>query len=241
MIGANRCWPPCSRTNRPTCGGSDHWVAMLVELNRTVYWFHPLAWFLRRRLTALAEKACDDAVIESLDNRTDYARYLLEFAARLLGQPRRLKPAAVAMAATPRLERRIDEILDEPSASIKTAHLPPRRLTHCFSNSCRAFRSRPASRRPAEAKGGFENRTIRAYKAVGSDINPLAGRRRQARARRRQRHLVKAADGSPVAGAHVTLCGGRLCVPRLPILRADSALLSSSRVSHMSCGPTPEI
>ncbi len=33
----------------------DHWVALLAEVNRCVYWFHPVAWYVRRKLIILAE------------------------------------------------------------------------------------------------------------------------------------------------------------------------------------------
>ncbi len=91
----------------------DPWVALLAQANRVIYWFHPLAWFLARRLTALSESACDDAVIESLGDRTGYARHLLAVAGRLAGQPRRVEPLGVSMAARPMVERRIEAILDD--------------------------------------------------------------------------------------------------------------------------------
>ena len=91
----------------------DPWVALAAQVNRTIYWFHPLSWFLARRLTALAEQACDDAVIESHGDRTAYARHLLAIAGRLAGQPRRLQPVGVAMAARPAVEERIEAILDD--------------------------------------------------------------------------------------------------------------------------------
>jgi beta-lactamase regulating signal transducer with metallopeptidase domain/protocatechuate 3,4-dioxygenase beta subunit len=91
----------------------DLWVALAARVNAIVYWFHPLAWFLSRRLTALAESACDDAVIDSLGDRTGYARHLLSVAARLSGAPRRLEPVGVAMAARPMVEQRIEAILDD--------------------------------------------------------------------------------------------------------------------------------
>ncbi len=90
----------------------DHWITLLAEWNRAVYWFHPVAWFLRRRLATLAEAACDDAVIASLGDRTGYARHLLEVASRVSREPGRLQPAGVAMARTPQVEHRINAILD---------------------------------------------------------------------------------------------------------------------------------
>ena len=41
----------------------DPLVQWLALLNRAVFWFHPLAWWLERHLAALAEEACDAAVL----------------------------------------------------------------------------------------------------------------------------------------------------------------------------------
>lgn len=91
----------------------DPWVTLTAEVNRAIYWFHPLAWFLCRRLTVLAEAACDDAVIESTGDRTGYARHLLDLAGRLTKRRHRLLPLGVAMAVRPAVEHRIEAILDE--------------------------------------------------------------------------------------------------------------------------------
>ncbi len=45
------------------------WVALL---NRAIFWFHPLAWWLERRLSALAEEACDDAVLKQGQDPVQY-------------------------------------------------------------------------------------------------------------------------------------------------------------------------
>jgi uncharacterized protein (TIGR03435 family) len=58
----------------------DPLVQWLALLNRAVFWFHPLAWWLERRLCALAEEACDLAVIEQGHDPRDYSRYLLDLA-----------------------------------------------------------------------------------------------------------------------------------------------------------------
>jgi thiol-disulfide isomerase/thioredoxin len=84
-----------------------------AELNRCLYWFHPLAWFLRRRLAVLAEHCCDDAVIVALGDRRGYARHLLEIARRLATSPKRVTPVASSMARTSRVESRVHSILDE--------------------------------------------------------------------------------------------------------------------------------
>ena len=168
----------------------DAWITALAELNRADYWFHPLAWFLRRRLTTLAEQACDDAVIESLDNRTDYAKQLVEFAARLLGEPHRLKPAAVAMAATPRLEHRISAILDDRRPLSKPLSAPRAAILLALAAPILLLAAglHAADPKAAQAPAYSDKPEPRIVKGI----------------------LVKASDGSPVAGAHVTMRIGGL-------------------------------
>lgn len=55
----------------------DPLVQCLALLNRAVFWFHPLAWWLERKLAALAEEACDAAVLESGHDAGEYAECLL--------------------------------------------------------------------------------------------------------------------------------------------------------------------
>ena len=53
------------------------WIALL---NRSLYWFNPLAWWLCGKLSALAEQACDEAVLARGHDSGVYAGQLLEFA-----------------------------------------------------------------------------------------------------------------------------------------------------------------
>lgn len=58
----------------------DPLVEWLGLLNRSVYWFHPLSWWLSSRLSGLAEQACDEAVLARGHDSGRYAEQLLEFA-----------------------------------------------------------------------------------------------------------------------------------------------------------------
>jgi len=73
-------------------------IALLAEVNCCLYWFHPLAWWLKRQLAELAEQACDDAAIAALGDRAQYARHLLEVAAAASRYRGRLAPAGLSMA-----------------------------------------------------------------------------------------------------------------------------------------------
>lgn len=58
----------------------DALVGLLAKINRCIYWFNPLAWWLERRLRISAEEACDDEVIRALVDPERYAALLLQMA-----------------------------------------------------------------------------------------------------------------------------------------------------------------
>jgi TonB family protein len=90
----------------------DCYVLWLARLYTCVFWFNPLAWWLRRRLAALAETTSDEAATEALGDCPRYAEILLEFA-----KQRRASSVATAMAR-PNISIRIERILSgiNPSA-----------------------------------------------------------------------------------------------------------------------------
>ena len=93
----------------------DPLVQWLALLNRAVFWFHPLAWWLERRLSVLAEQTCDDAVLARGHDPHDYSEYLLD-TARSLGSGGRVNLAGAFMPGT-FLPQRIRRILDDTSSA----------------------------------------------------------------------------------------------------------------------------
>ncbi len=87
----------------------DWLVAVAASANRCLFWFHPLAWWLERHLSALAEQASDDAALGHVTDASRYARTVLDFAAAL--QSGRRVSYGVAMARSAKVSRRIDRIL----------------------------------------------------------------------------------------------------------------------------------
>ena len=92
--------------------GRADWAAqMLGELLRALYWFNPLVWIACRRLRRESEHSCDDAVLQSGVDATDYASHLLELA-RTLNAGRRVHVPAPAMVRASSLEGRISAMLN---------------------------------------------------------------------------------------------------------------------------------
>jgi BlaR1 peptidase M56 len=59
----------------------DAWWNLLAELCCCIHWYNPLSWYIRGRILASAELACDvEAALESGD-RLNYASHLLQIAA----------------------------------------------------------------------------------------------------------------------------------------------------------------
>lgn len=103
---------------------------LLVALARCIFWFHPIAWWIERRMDDLAELACDSSALRAGSDRQAYAETVLQFAraARPLHlrlqaiQPGSLGPG---MARRGVIQARIDRILHSteftvgrPSASV---------------------------------------------------------------------------------------------------------------------------
>jgi uncharacterized protein (TIGR03435 family) len=91
----------------------DPLVQWLALLNRAVFWFHPLAWWLERRLTSLAEEACDGVVLELGHDPGEYAEALLDMGRSVKEAGNRV--AALGMSMPGRgLPHRVRLIFDGP-------------------------------------------------------------------------------------------------------------------------------
>jgi beta-lactamase regulating signal transducer with metallopeptidase domain len=96
----------------------DPLIHLLALVNRAVFWFHPLAWWLARKLSDLAETACDAAVLQRGHAQADYAEYLIELARSVQQAGRRVRMPGTAMADGS-LATRIEHILQGlPSTSL---------------------------------------------------------------------------------------------------------------------------
>ena len=89
----------------------DNVVGLLRVVVETLFWFHPVVWWIGGRLAAERERACDEEVLQmGLDRRT-YAGSILEVCRFCL-----CAPAAVASGVgQSNLARRIERIMkDQP-------------------------------------------------------------------------------------------------------------------------------
>jgi uncharacterized protein (TIGR03435 family) len=91
----------------------DGLAAGLAGMNRCIFWFHPVAWWLERRLALLAELACDESCVAATGDRERYAQLLLEMAQVVDRSHGRLRQHALTMAASSHIRQRIDSILED--------------------------------------------------------------------------------------------------------------------------------
>jgi TonB family protein len=78
----------------------DPLVQWLALFNRAVFWFHPLAWWLEKRLAGLSEEACDDAVLMGGHDPLEYSEFLLGLARAVREAGARVEVVGMAMPGT---------------------------------------------------------------------------------------------------------------------------------------------
>ena len=101
----------------------DSLVQWFALLNRALFWFHPVAWWLERKLSALAEEACDDAVIGMGHSPREYAECLLDIARSVMRSGSRLNVTGMAMPGGS-LAQRIRKIIEGgPAVSLSRVRM----------------------------------------------------------------------------------------------------------------------
>jgi BlaR1 peptidase M56 len=86
----------------------DFYLQLLAGIYAAVFWFSPLGWWLKDKLSDLSEAISDHAGLNEAESRASYAQMLLEFAA--LPRP---TFTGVAMARSRNLSDRIECLLNE--------------------------------------------------------------------------------------------------------------------------------
>ena len=98
----------------------SHWMRrdnlwrLLTEAVTAVFWFHPLVWFIRNRLTLETEKACDETVLGFGKEANGYATCLLK-AAEFSHEKNQF--GAIALSETS-LKQRVSHIIQYKRESI---------------------------------------------------------------------------------------------------------------------------
>ncbi len=89
----------------------DPLVALAAYVNRCIFWFHPLAWWLERKLAATAEDAADEAGVRAMGEECQYAEVLLDMAATVRRHGGRVAWEGVGVDGNGLLGRRIDRLM----------------------------------------------------------------------------------------------------------------------------------
>ena len=88
----------------------DPLTSALARFTRCLLWFHPLAWWTSRKVSQLAEMACDAAVVERMHDPAAYSRMLVDFARRVNRAGYRVSLPGLAMVGSSGLGRRINGV-----------------------------------------------------------------------------------------------------------------------------------
>jgi len=102
----------------------DLLVSSLAQCAKCIFWFHPLTWWLARKLSDLAELACDAAALERVPDPGTYSRILLEFASTVNRGKSRVMLPGLAMAANSDMRKRIDQAFQLSSGETKKLARP---------------------------------------------------------------------------------------------------------------------
>ncbi|SRR6266481_1101348 len=96
----------------------DDWTNLTQKILTAILFFHPLAWWIERRLSLDREMACDDAVLAQTSSPGDYARCLTHLAEKSFIR-RQVALAQAAVSRVRQLSLRLEQILraDRPAAT----------------------------------------------------------------------------------------------------------------------------
>lgn len=96
----------------------DHWVRILEGIATSVFWWHPIVWFIRRQIEVVEEECVDARVVAEFPDRPrQYAEALLDTLDFLCERRVILPPMASGLGSAPLLRRRLKQIMsDEPTA-----------------------------------------------------------------------------------------------------------------------------
>lgn len=103
---------------------ADAWTALLARLAVCLFWFHPLTWWLSRKIGDLAELACDVEALDRVGDPAAYSRILVQFAAKVVNAGHRAALPGLAMADSSRLGSRIDQVFEISRGDLRRLNWP---------------------------------------------------------------------------------------------------------------------
>ena len=89
----------------------DGLINFAAHLNRAMFWFHPLAWWIERKLAVTAEHACDEAGACAIAAPNRYAEILVEMTDVVRCNRGRIAWRAIGMNGAGLLDSRVDRLL----------------------------------------------------------------------------------------------------------------------------------
>jgi beta-lactamase regulating signal transducer with metallopeptidase domain len=102
----------------------DAWVLMLSRWAKCLFWFHPLAWWISRKTTELAEMACDAVAVRTAGDPASYARILLDFSNVVSHRGYRATLPGLAMVGQSPLSRRVDQLFAASTGKMRKMGMP---------------------------------------------------------------------------------------------------------------------
>jgi uncharacterized protein (TIGR03435 family) len=102
----------------------DTLVAALARFTTSVFWFHPVAWWLSRKTSDLAELACDAVALQRVGDPAGYSRVLVEFAHAVHRSGRRIALPGLAMASGSRINVRVDQVFEISKGTMRKLARP---------------------------------------------------------------------------------------------------------------------
>jgi bla regulator protein blaR1 len=157
----------------------DNLTASIHMLVEALFWFHPLVWWMGRRLIVEREGACDEAVIATGGDREAYAEALLTVCKFYVMSP----IAAAAGVAGADLKKRIELImtprithkLSAASKALLAAAATAAALVPIAIGSVLATPYRAAAQTEGGASGTFQSVTIQESQSGSPNISILVG------------------------------------------------------------------
>jgi uncharacterized protein (TIGR03435 family) len=102
----------------------DTVVAALARFVKCVFWFHPVAWWVSRQTSDLAELACDAVALQRVGDPAGYSRVLVAFAQAVNRSGQRVALPGLAMASGSRIDERVDQVFEMSGGTMRKLTRP---------------------------------------------------------------------------------------------------------------------